>query len=431
MSNGTIEQQTSLEQEGNKQSAYGFSRLVAVEIFNVMSIKEARIEFDGSNIISITGYNDSGKSALTKSLEIVFYDEYKNDQSKFIHGKEEYMGIGLEFDDGVSINKYKYRNGNSLWEMLKDDEMIYTNQLGNTIAAMPTVPDPIKKYLRVIEDKVTGEKLNVRRNTDQTLLINTTGGQNYKIINAVLKLDVLSKAIERLNMGSNRLQSTFISKSSALEALIDSQDSINFLPEGIIEYITNIKGIIAETALRKKALQAIDEVSTTLHEIELTPELPTLDLTRVNMLRELSALDARVKEPVTPHVNPIDMGLVQRLQLLRNISNMQALTLQPVHEQVNTLDTTQLQLLKEIGKLYGVTNVSVHDEVKLLDGGRVSMLSELINRLRNVQEEEQLLTSINNELEEIQNKFDEASKTQGFKVCPNCKTIILDEVHNH
>ena len=42
------------------------SKVVSLKIENFMSIKEGLIEFDDSNIISLCGYNDSGKSAITR-----------------------------------------------------------------------------------------------------------------------------------------------------------------------------------------------------------------------------------------------------------------------------------------------------------------------------------------------------------------------------
>ena len=52
------------------------SKIVSIKIENFMSIKNALLEFDESNIISLCGYNDSGKSAITRLLEVMFYNTY-------------------------------------------------------------------------------------------------------------------------------------------------------------------------------------------------------------------------------------------------------------------------------------------------------------------------------------------------------------------
>lgn len=48
------------------------SKLVAWEVWNFMSIKHGKVEFDERNIINIKGYNDSGKSAMLRALDVLF-----------------------------------------------------------------------------------------------------------------------------------------------------------------------------------------------------------------------------------------------------------------------------------------------------------------------------------------------------------------------
>ena len=127
------------------------SRILTLEIENFMSIKNAVIDFEDNNVISLCGYNDSGKSAITRLFEVLFFNYYPSDQVKFITDGEEYWKGVLTFSDGVVYTRMKFASGRSLWKMTKDDVVIFTNELPNgTYAAIEDVPDVISKYLGVL-----------------------------------------------------------------------------------------------------------------------------------------------------------------------------------------------------------------------------------------------------------------------------------------
>lgn len=51
----------------------GMSKILGLELENFMSIKEAKLVFDETNIINLKGYNDSGKSAITRALDVLMF----------------------------------------------------------------------------------------------------------------------------------------------------------------------------------------------------------------------------------------------------------------------------------------------------------------------------------------------------------------------
>lgn len=407
------------------------SKLKAVELYNVMSIKEARAEFDETGIISLVGYNDSGKSAFTRAMEIVLYDEYKNEQSKYILKGEDMMGIGLEFDDGVAINKYKYLDGKSVWEFMKDGKMIYTNRLPDGIAAMPTVPQPIAEYLGVIEDNITGEKLNVRRNTDRLLLINTTGGENYKIINAILKLNVLSDAIEHINTEANRIQTDLTVKATTMNNLKDQLEEINFVPTEVIKKLELEKSDIIPKLQRQTKLKEIDKTIQELEGIQVYQELTLIDFIRIEQLNQIDQLLQTLHQPIQPEATIIAESLLQRLASLKEIDKLVEAVNVPIQPEVQQVDITRLALLKEIDKLNQDLAVSIQPETIKIDLSKLSNLENILTLANQLKEEEQSLTKIDDELAEVSQSLEKAAKEQDFRICPNCKTIILGEEHGH
>ena len=169
-----------------------FSRLLSWEVFNFMSVEHAICEFDDSNIVNIKGYNDSGKSAMLRALDVLFSNMKPTKQIDFIQDGKEYFRIVANFSDGVSILRDKYINGQSLYEMWKDNNCIFSTKKGNALTKVTEVPQPIRDYLCIVsyEDIV----LNSRSCFEKQLGVQTTGSENYKLFNTVLKSEEIAPA---------------------------------------------------------------------------------------------------------------------------------------------------------------------------------------------------------------------------------------------
>lgn len=369
------------------------SKIKAIEIQNFMSIKDpARLEFDESGILNITGYNDSGKSAITRALEVLFYDAYSSDQVNFIHDGEEYFAIGLEFDDGISINKYKYANGKSVWEMLKGDQVIYTNRIANGVAALNDVPAPIAKYLGVVQDEYTGEKLNVRRNTDRLFLINTTGGDNYKIINSVLRCDILAEAVKRMNEDRNKLQSEVTNLATSHVTLKKELESIVVIDDETVKEIQTKSENLRVNKQRLEYLIAIETHKKVFEDFNVYDELPLIDTTRLTDIMHIMELKKSVDTPI--------------------------------YEECPVIDTSRLMLLEEIKQLRANLDIVIPPELNIVS-------TERLKDIRALGEAYNLLWAISNELEKVEKEYNETvsqlqslSQQYGFKICKSCGAVV-------
>ena len=101
----------------------------SIYIENFMSIGSATIEFDDSNILSLCGYNDSGKSAIIRLIDIMFYNAYANEQVHYIKDGESSFRCIVSFKDGVEYERIKYTTGSSVFMLRKDDEVLFDNLL--------------------------------------------------------------------------------------------------------------------------------------------------------------------------------------------------------------------------------------------------------------------------------------------------------------
>ena len=105
-----------------------YSKLVSWEVWNFMSLAHAKAEFDEKGIINFKGYNDSGKSAMLTALKVLMCNTNPQKQVGFIQDDKEYFRVLASFDDNVQILRDKYINGQSLYEMYKDGQCIFSTK---------------------------------------------------------------------------------------------------------------------------------------------------------------------------------------------------------------------------------------------------------------------------------------------------------------
>lgn len=369
------------------------SKIISLKIENFMSIKNALIEFDESNVISLCGYNDSGKSAITRLLEVMLYNTYSTDQVKFITDGESYWTGILTFSDGVEYVRSKYLDGKSFWELRKDNTVLFTNRLPNgTLAAMGDNPDVIMKYLGVIQDELTGEELNVRRNTDKLFLINTSGGDNYKILNTVLRSDVLSNASKSLNDDKNKLVSEISEQNTVKNVLSNQYGELEVAPkvelDSIKSFIANLENVQSQIM----RLSLILEENNRVNSITIYDELKGVDITQLYSLQDIINTINGCNYDIYDKLDGVDL---ERVKALRDIITLKQSVGSDIYEPLEQVDIDRVKVIYELGTLFNTYS------------GVDKALTDITNKLNSTKEQ---LVSL--------------SQEHNLKVCKNCGSVV-------
>lgn len=368
------------------------SRLVGFGARDFMALGDVYIPFGESGIVNLVGYNDSGKSAFTKIIEVLMYDAYSTEQGKFIHDLADNFVVQADFDDGVCIRKIKHRNGKSVWEMTKGDEMLFTNQLSDGVMAMSGVPDIIKQYFGGVEDEFTGEQLNVRRNTDKLFLIHTSGGDNYKIINSILRADVLAESVKMLNEDRNKLSAE----------------------------VSNITNSVYTLKQELAGVQVIDdeyesEISTMMEKLRVSKDREILCLNVVNQLAEYNSIE------VYDELQMVDMSRLTELELILQDKENASV---PIYDECPVIDMERLTLLETILETRLDLDIAIYDEVQVVDSSRLDELMQMGSLYKELNSITSSLTATEKELEDTHNELHQLAIDHDLKICPNCKTFV-------
>lgn len=327
---------------------YQHSRLVSWEIFNFMSISHAMFTFDETNIINIKGYNDSGKSAALRALDVLFFNVKPSQQVKFIKDDCTYFRVVARFEDGVLILRDKYINGQGLYEMYKGDQLIYTTKQNGELMRINAVPDVIQKYLALVV--CDAWNVNSRSCFEKQLLVETKGSENAQAVNALLRAEELATASALLNTDKNKLNSAIGATTAELEVYKKQiKDCIGVSGE-MLEALKSHDARLDSAEQCEAGITQYRELNEEIASIPIYPELTGVNMGAVSLLDEVMSVSAELKGiPDIPQLSGIDTSQINALDSIQRVqSQLDAYVEIP---SVSAIDISALSLLMQIGEL--------------------------------------------------------------------------------
>lgn len=381
-----------IESSGTK-----YSKITGWEVWNFMTIEHGKVLFDESNILNFKGYNSSGKSAMLRALDVVLFNIKPNSQVSFIQDDTEYFRIMVYFDDDVIILRDKYINGQSLYEMYKDNEVIFSTKQNGHLTKVSEVPKPIADYLGLIS--YNGIMLNSRSCFEKQLLVMTSGSENYGFLNSVLKSEELAVASETLNVDKNKLSSDINTLETQLSIYKESYKDCDGVTEEILNSLKIHDSALDECDSRVSCLSSISQLYTNMALIPNIPELGSIDTERLNLLSKvISTYDTLSSIPDLPELPTIDGS---RLDLISSIKNAYtSLSNIPSIPELVTLDLEQLNLL-----------ASIQEKLQSYQGV-----------CREIEDNDTLLSNLSAESKELVAVMEEFGNK--YTRCPNCGALV-------
>lgn len=380
--------------------AKGMSKILGLELENFMSIKEAKLVFDETNILNLKGYNDSGKSAITRALDVLLFDSYKRAQKNFITHGEHYFRIKLHFDDGVTIVRDKYLNGSSLYEMYSEGQLIFSTKVGNTLTQVKDVPLEIREYLAMTETS-EGNYLNSQSIYDKQFLIQTTGSENVELLNGVLKLKETGLATTAIKNDINQLSSSINGLLADIESIKISLERYEDLDEGFILLLSDLDSKYDEVERKYNQLIEVEDLLSDMAELPIgIPDLPLID----------GGLYASL------------LGVASSVEELAKIKDI------PTVDVISYNSYVELLKLAELQKSYKNVNTYILD-IPLIDFGRLNMLKILGNSFKEFADISNTISSLTERSEELENEslqIQEYARENGISIskCDNCGALV-------
>lgn len=382
------------------ESVNPYSSITSWEVWNFQSIEHGKCEFDERNIINLKGYNDSGKSAMLNALKVALCNANPTKQVGFIQDDKDYFRVLVTFSDGVQILRDKYINGQSLYEMYKDGKCVFSTKNGNALTKVSDVPQPIADYLGLI--MYDGACLNARACFEKQIGVQTSGSENYKMFNTVLKSEEIATASTLLNNDKNKLASDISATDYDLQAQKNLLGTSGKITEDMVVFLKEHDAELDKLEANASELIAICNIYNGMISIPVIPEIASIDM---NQVSELANIERLIKElngvVITPEVTAIDTVRLNELANIVSLNN--ALAQISVAPELATISDTQLNDL-------------------LIISNMVSTLAELD---KEISDADKRISDTAIELEQLQKEL----ANHGVKMvkCPGCGQIFDPE----
>lgn len=403
----------------------GYAKLKKWEVYNFMSIEHGVCEFDESNIIFLKGYNDSGKSSMLRALDILFYNKNAQSQVQFIQDDKDYFRVVAYFDDDIIILRDKYINGQSLYEMYKGSECIFTTKVNNVLTKVTEVPEPIALYLGVLPE------LNTRTCYDKQFAVQTSGSETYKAFSVILKSEELAKAGELVNNDKNKLGSDIASIETKIDAYKDVAKDGSKLTDDLLKVLEKHDNYIDFYESLSEYLQRNVELSEQLKNTIVPPEVSLLDTTELDLLSGISRNLTELRGIKTyPEVSTLeDVELNSLLGIKDMISQLGGISVAPEVSEITTEKVVLLLNIKNMvdsAKQYDVSYLDVADiDVSALD--MLLSMTDTLGKIPDISKYDTELESVNNEIRDLALQLGD-----DVVICPDCGHVLLDdEGHIH
>lgn len=358
----------------------GMSSLVYWEIWNFMSFDHAKFEFDDENIINLLGYNNSGKSSALRALEVNMYNRFPQSQLSFIKSGKDYFRVVSVWSDGIVILRDKYANGQSLYEMWRGDECLFSTKQNGVLTKVSDVPICIQEYLNLV--KFDDSCLNSRSCFEKQFLVQTSGGENYAALNTVSKSEELSLAGALVNTDRNKLASDITTAETEYNVLMKQYKEGIELTDELVDSLKSHDKLLDVSEEKLSSIASMKETSEKLAQIPVVKELSSISWDSLQLLDVVKSCN----ESISSLGEIPQMGIVDnsRLDLLLTVSDSDVkLKSIPTYSKLISMNDEQLADLMGIlnlgGKLIDVDSelVSLSERLEKLSAESKSLSEHL------------------------------------------------------
>lgn len=413
-------------------SSLDFNKITTVEVRNFMCFTHEIASFDEKNIINFKGFNGLGKSAFLKAIAVCLMNVYPTKQVDFIRYGEDYFRVIVSFDDGVKILRDKYINGQSLYEMYKNGELVFSTKVGNKLTKVSDVPQVIKDYLALIENGNTGTGyLNFQTRKEPLWLIDTTGSENYMSLNIILKSGEISRASALINSDKNELNTAITDLESDKQRTEMQLASSKYYTKELLDALEKKEQVVKNLQNRTTNFNGILGVVEKLSSIRVIPEVSYIDTERYRRILSIMSLLLEIGNlEDIPDVEKLETGklsLVKRIERL--VNEIHSLHTYPEVEKVDVQRASKINNLSKISEEYSSIGKTIGEDIKALDISSLEKLQKIVSlaaQLHSVRTEYKGIVSDIKEVgTQLQEKVEEADK-HGVKFvrCKNCGSYL-------
>lgn len=327
-----------------------YKKIKEIRVEDFRNIGNVVIDFNDSPIISLVGDNESGKTSIVKAFAVCALNAYAMEQKSFIRDGTQEFNISIVLEDGTIITRTKSNIENKYTIIYPDGTIESEDRLGTNESLR------VSQLMGMVKEPETGEYLNIRTYEDKLLFVVTPASVNYKVMYNALKVENLTRAINKGLKEVNNIESDIRKNNVSIDQLNNELGNLKVYD---IEPLLNIRKRLKSQLQNLNKLKKIVEIKKGLDNSK--SKLGNLGLIYSEGLEE------------------IDLGLVSKVSsaynLMLNLRNSQH-NLNKI-ESVASLREININLIYKMSSLYNLLVTLKKTESKLNKVKEVSSLNEI------------------------------------------------------
>ena len=404
------------------------SKIKQIVLENFMAFSNAVIDFDDGGIINLKGYSDSGKSSILIAIAVVFSNFKASKQVSWIKDECKYFRIAISFDDGIEIVRYKYSNGQSMYEMYKMGNLVYSSKVNGQLTPVNEVPEVIANYLNLA--KLESGVLNFRTNQDKQFLAQTTGRENFQDLNSLFGIEEILWAINTCKAEVAEYSNAMQKNEVEIEFLKGKLKETKDVSKETLVRVLEEDNLLSLAESRKSSVGSVLVDVEVLKRTEVVPEIPEIKTS----LNKVLSIDSLVG--VLVGGEPVALGEVDKRGLESLFSLSGILTSLFEEKDVHVFDEVsvdRLGCLLELERLLdGVEKLT--PELSMVEDSKRISLNSINAYTESLLEIDNEIGSIEKDVEKMKGVLDRVKqvlKDKGYTLheCSNCGSFSIEGVH--
>lgn len=210
----------------------------SITLKNFQSHKDTHVEFH-SGVNAIVGLSDSGKTAILRALNWVVNNKPSGDAFASHWGGD--CVVTVELWDGTTISRGRTKTDN------------YYSLNGEMYRAFgQDVPEPVRKAFNMNE-------INIQAQMDAPFLLSSGPGEVAQILNRVVNLDVIDRAVSNIRKKKLEVDRELKSARERVETLHQELEKFAFLPDMERE-VSELEELEAEKDAKEKQQMVLERL---------------------------------------------------------------------------------------------------------------------------------------------------------------------------
>ena len=252
----------------------------SLSISNFQSHKESSFDFsEGVNVI--VGSSDSGKSSVLRALNWLINNKPSGDSFRSNWGGDTSVQLQFynQFIERIKSNKENFYE--AVWDLEEVSAGINNEEIFKAFGA--DVPQPIKEFLNFNE-------INFQFQLDSPFLLSNTAGEVARYLNSIVNLDIIDKALTKIETGRKKINRDISYTKNQLEAKLSELKKFDYLKE----YEKKVETL----EIKSKKISTLQDKYSQLYNLSKDYEGINLQLSRIKIPdgKKLKSLESKNKK---------------------------------------------------------------------------------------------------------------------------------------